>query len=240
MKPIVLFLRRLVRRLKRFICFAKNGFRPNLKTLQSVEYFGTEYGGWPLVTSLIDSESVVLSFGLGQDISFDLAVIDKFGSTVHGFDPTPKSAKWIQDQDLPAQFKYHSVGLAGKNGTITFFAPSNPNFASWSATSDAGNRSAKVELPVKSIDFLIRELDLKIIDVLKMDIEGSENEVIDSLKDSEIRPSQILVEFHHRIHNTDFAKTKSAIETLESLGYRLFHISDLGDEYSLVLEKALG
>jgi len=34
--------------------------------------------------------AVVYSLGIGEDISFDLALIEKYGARVHAFDPTPK------------------------------------------------------------------------------------------------------------------------------------------------------
>lgn len=232
-------MKKFLRFLRGRLVFALNGYWPKIVQHAGIKYFGTEYGGWPVIEHLLDSESVVLSFGLGEDISFDLGVIEKFNCKVIGFDPTPKSVEWLSKQSLPENFQFVNVGLAGETGTIEFNAPENPDFASYSATHES-NSEKKVVLPVKDLESLVDELKLDRIDVLKMDIEGSENEVIDRMVNSTVRPSQILVEFHHRIHKTEFARTRKAIEQLESLGYRLFHISDLGDEYSLVLEKALG
>ena len=72
------------------------------------------------------------------------------------------------------------------------------------------------------------------VDILKMDIEGSEYEVIQDLVKSDFRPKQVLVEYHHRIHNTSFDKTRHSIDSLLKAGYELFNISELGDEYSFV------
>lgn len=237
-------MKKYLRFLRGRLIFARNFYWPKIVRRSDVKYYGTEYGGWPVIEKLMDSDCVVLSFGLGEDISFDLGVIDSFNCRVIGFDPTPKSVQWLAKQSLPEQFEFINVGLAGETGTITFNAPENPEYASYSAThefSTSGtDNQKKIVLPVKDLNTLVSELSLERIDVLKMDIEGSENEVIESLKDSAIRPIQILVEFHHRIHGTGFARTKAALDTLESMGYRLFHISDLGDEFSLVLEEALG
>src|SRR5665213_4282517 len=63
-------------------------------------FLGSSYGGWaiPLSASL-GPLSTVYSFGVGLDISFDLALIETVGCTVHGFDPTPLSAEWIERQE---------------------------------------------------------------------------------------------------------------------------------------------
>ena len=156
-------IRKLKRIFQREAIFFRGGFRPNLSVSKklprdAIEYFGTTYGGWPVVSSLLNSDSTVLSFGLGEDISFDLALMKRFGLSVHGFDPTPKSCKWLADQSLPDQFHFHNVGLAAESGTLTFNAPTEEGFASWSATHSKGDVEAKtVSLPVKSYGAIHQE-----------------------------------------------------------------------------------
>lgn len=232
-------MRTLYRRIRRCGIFASHGFFPKIHSLPGVEYLGTEYGGWAVVTSLLNSRSVVLSFGLGQDISFDLELIKRFQLVVHGFDPTPKSEMWVRQQPLPDGFHFHNVGLAGIDGELSFTAPSEPGYVSYSSTSGSIENRQSISLPVKRLATLIDDMGLSQIDILKMDIEGSENEVIEQLVQQKHRPIQLLVEFHHRIHKTPFAKTLAGIKALESVGYDLFQISDLGDEYCFVQRNSL-
>jgi hypothetical protein len=42
---------------------------------------------------------------------------------------------------------------------------------------------------------------------MKMDIEGAEYEVLDGLLSSPIKPTQLLVEFHHRFPGIGLEKT---------------------------------
>ena len=49
---------------------------------------------------------VVYSFGVGTDIAFDLAMMKKYSAKVCAFDPTPKSIKWVENQDLPSSFRF--------------------------------------------------------------------------------------------------------------------------------------
>ncbi|GIS76398.1 MAG: hypothetical protein CM1200mP12_21170 [Gammaproteobacteria bacterium] len=46
---------------------------------------------WGIDKSMIDSESVIYSVGVGSNIDFDLELIDSLGVTVHAFDPTPEA-----------------------------------------------------------------------------------------------------------------------------------------------------
>ena len=47
------------------------------------------YGGYLLPSSLLGPDSVCFLAGTGEDISFDLGVIARFGCTVHSLDPSP-------------------------------------------------------------------------------------------------------------------------------------------------------
>ncbi|NJC34173.1 hypothetical protein GGR88_001647 [Sphingomonas jejuensis] len=112
--------------------------------------YGTEYGGWPLIDGSVNERSTILSVGLGEDISFDLEVIDRFGCVVHGCDPTPKSLAWLSSQNLPAKFHVHALGLGEVDGPAAFIPPANDAHVSFSATrgkGQAGMRSRSMSAP---------------------------------------------------------------------------------------------
>src|SRR5258708_325938 len=57
-------------------------------------FLGNEHAQWCICPAGLSPESVVYSFGVGQDISFDRELIGCFGVRVHAFDPTPRSIAW--------------------------------------------------------------------------------------------------------------------------------------------------
>jgi hypothetical protein len=72
------------------------------------------------------------------------------------------------------------------------------------------------------------------IDILKMDIEGAEYQVIDDIIKSNIDIGQILIEFHHRFIDNGIRMTKKSINKLNQHGYKVFNISNSGEEFSLI------
>src|SRR4051812_16621969 len=80
---------------------------------------GTEYGGYAVCPTNLGAGSIVYSFGVGTDISFDEALIALCGVTVHAFDPTPRSVEWVKAQSLPERFVFHDWGIAGFDGSAT-------------------------------------------------------------------------------------------------------------------------
>jgi len=61
-----------------------------------------------------------VDIGLGEDISFSESIIVNYECCIHGFDPTPKSIKYVQAR-LSKNFYLHQIGIAGRNRTATFF-----------------------------------------------------------------------------------------------------------------------
>ncbi len=91
-------------------------------------WYGSSYGGFYINPELLSPTAVVYSFGIGKDISFDLACIKKHQCHVFGFDPTPKSIQWIKAQKIHSNFHFHEFGIsAGTSGKSTFYIPENPH-----------------------------------------------------------------------------------------------------------------
>ena len=72
-------------------------------------------------------------------------------------------------------------------------------------------------------------------DLIKMDIEGSEYDIIDEICREEIQVRQILIEFHHHFDNIAVSSTKAAVAKLNRHGYKIFTISPDGHEVSFIL-----
>ena len=103
-------------------------------------------------------------------------------------------------------------------------------YDAWSSEQDTAAPDA-IQVQMKQLSTIMNELGHTDINLLKMDIEGSEYEVIRSLESSSIRPKQLLVEFHHRFPEIGPSKTLSAIQELREIGYQLFSVSDSGEEF---------
>ncbi len=199
------------------------------------EVLGTEYGGWPLILDNLGSDSVIYSVGVGEDISFDLAAIERLGCRVEAFDPTPRCLAWIECQALPPRFRFHPVGLGAADGEVEFFEPADERHVSFSDAPARNSSGRAVTSSVKRLHGLMGELGDERIDVLKMDIEGFEYGVIeDVLERSSIRPVQWLVEFHHGMYGKSSADTRRAVAQLNDADYNIFHISPTGREYGFV------
>ena len=198
------------------------------------EYYGTEYGGWYICPDTITRDSIVYSFGVGEDISFDLEMTKRFDCAVYAFDPTPRSVEWMKSQELPQRFHFFEYGIAGYDGMAKFNPPENPEHVSYTMLDRPSTSHSAIEAKVYRLETIMNMLGHKKIDVLKMDIEGGEYEVIEDLTKADIEIGQLLVEFHHRFEHVGVSRTRRAIRLLNNKGFRIFHVSPSKEEYSFV------
>jgi FkbM family methyltransferase len=200
--------------------------RPEIQLEHDV--LGSDYGSWPVLRNSLNKKSRVYSFGIGEDISFDLALIERYGCTIDGFDPTPRCQAWLACQTLPTTFRYHDIGLSDSTDVLRFAAPENPSHVSYTV----GSRETEfVELPVQPLDICMTLLGDDNIDLLKIDIEGSEYAVISDMVKKTILPPQFCVEFHHGFFGFSSDETIRAVEQLRKAGYLLYYVSDSHREY---------
>lgn len=200
--------------------------------------FGSPTAGWTVAAERLSSRSVVWCVGIGEDISFDLALHDAYGMPIEAFDPTPRSLAWVRGQTLPAVYRVHPYGLADRDGEVSFQPPADPRHVSHSMVHDVADGTS-VRGQVRRLGSLAVMLGHSRIDLLKMDIEGAEYGVIDDLGRQPLLPQQLLVEFHHRFPSFGIGRTRAAVATLRSLGYRLFHVSPNGEEYAFLLDDGV-
>jgi len=198
---------------------------------------GRGHGRWSVWAEPIGPDSVVYVFGVGRDLSFERDLIERFGVTVHAFDPTPLSLAWARSQELPAGLVLHETGIAGYDGVARFAGPAQADWESFSMVRRSGIGST-VEAPVARLATLVRRIGGPPPDLLKLDIEGAEYEVLPDVLGSGLRPRQILVEWHHRWAETGPRATRAAIRRLNAAGYLVASVSDSGREYAFVREAA--
>lgn len=213
-------------------------FSPEV-TMESI-VLGSRYGAHCVSPRGLGSVSIAYSFGVGEDVSFDLELIKRFGLTVHAFDPTPRSIAWVRAQTMRPGFVMHEVGLAAYDGMARFRPPHNPAHISHTMLERRSTEHRAIEVPVKRLGTLMRELGHSRLDVLKMDIEGAEYDAIEDIIASGVAIDQVLVEFHHQLPEVPLERTRHAVEVLRDAGYSIFHVSAGGRECSFAHRRIVG
>lgn len=229
-KPM-LKLRRLKRKVNSLF------FKPHVKIeIGGVKKrVGNDYGGFFIREDILPQRPLVYSFGVGEDISFDLEMIETYHAEVYGFDPTPKSIDWMKRQILPEEFHFCAYGLSDVDGEEEMFLPQNASFVSASVFKHAGvNKNDSVRVPMRRLSTILNEMGHDYIDVLKMDIEGSEYRCLDDILGMGNICGQICMEIHYSYFENPEEKLYEIVDKMRDHGYLLFAALENMDVFTFV------
>ena len=124
------------------------------------------------------------------------------------------------------------------DGSLTFYPrlkkDGSMSDVNYTMIPEEETRDAALDVPAYSLSTICEKLGHSKIDLMKMNIEGAEYEVLDGLLRSPIKPTQLLIEFHHRFPGIGLNKTADMIDRLRSDGYKIFAISETGRSVSFM------
>lgn len=170
-------------------------------------------------------DPVIYSFGIGTDITFDVKAASMYQTPIFMYDPTPAVIEFMKDFQDNKRLKFVPEGVYTEDTTIKFFT--HPDKANSSIYPIHGNQTNFVEVPVKKLETIMRENGHDRIDILKMDVEGVADKVIEQMIDeTPVRPLQIVTEFEVRgIENpiTYLPKIAKLMSKLQDAGYEIFN-----------------
>ena len=199
-----------------------------LRLEPDVEVPITRNGGWEYDATRLDEFSIVYSVGVGDDIVFDLALIDAKNCNVFAFDPTPSSRDYVDIQDPPLKFRFYAWGVADEDGVLTLYPrvkkSGELSEVMYTLVPDESSVDSGIDVPSYTVSTIADKLGHSRIDILKLDIEGAEYEVLDGLLRSDVRPTQLLVEFHHRFFEDGLQRTADTVERLRGAGYKIMAV----------------
>jgi FkbM family methyltransferase len=225
-------LYRQINRLRKFRLHEPNFSLPH-------RVLGSTYGGWAIPDNYLNPASIVYTVGVGEDISFDLALVTTYGCKVFAFDPTPIAVQFISKNRLPGQMTFVPIGLSSKDGPETFYTPQVPGFHSFSQCIDPSQgTSTEIVCEAMTLKSIMERFNHSHVDLIKIDIEGFEYDVIEHMLvsiPSCSLPKCLLIEFHHLVYGIGTERTCKAVESLLARGYKIFWVSQVGKEYGFFL-----
>lgn len=235
---------RILRKLFRFWLTIKTK-QPSTKLTR----LGTEGCGWHIPEHYLRPGIIAICAGAGEDVSFDVE-LNSHGFNVYVLDPTPRARAHIKNllsafeksesfpinnsknnYDLsnfkPEKFHFDAIGLSGQNGTLKFYAPANPEHVSHSIK-NLQNTEEYFEAECVTYDNYLDSKGIDKADIVKLDIEGAEYEVIDSILESNRKPQILAVDFdelNFAINWNVLKRIRRYILKLEQKNYRLIFIN---------------
>jgi len=173
----------------------------------------------------------MIAAGMGGDNSFERKMGSDHNTLVYGCDPSIGLKPRVTDPS--PGFQFHPVGLGEKDGILQFVQKAKSSGTQLAARYEPEVGDKLIDVPMKSVSTILKDLKWgNKLDILKIDIEGTEYDVLNDLLESNLVIGQILVEYHGRFLPDGVEVTESMISKLSSKGFHKFHKS--GEDYGFV------
>lgn len=181
-------------------------------------FFGfRNYRGHSFFDKSLNSTSKVLDLG-GNIGEFSKSINSKYKCETFIIEASPYLFSQIDES--PAMNKYN-YAVGGKNGSVTFYE--STNIKDGNIIAPKSNSSGNTfEVECRDFSTLVSELNLKEIDLLKIDIEGAEIELFDHVNKEDLKSvKQITIEFHDSIYipNVSTDDANRTIDNIMSMGF---------------------
>lgn len=222
----------------------------NLTPLKDLIYIGSRKHGYHVPLNFLNEHSICYCVGAGEDISFDTELVIQYGCKVFIFDPmdyakkhflelkektknnqkmTIDTGEFAYDYHIkPHQFSnmhYIETGLWDKETTVRFYEPSLNNYAGHSII-NLQQSDKYIEAPVDRLSNVMKKLNHSTVDLLKLEIEGAEYTVIETIAEDKPEIKIICVEFDEIFHAKGIEvlkKIRKYSDMLLKSGYKIVH-----------------
>jgi hypothetical protein len=227
---------------------------------QKLDRLGTNYGGWILPKDIeLNEDSIVYSSGVGEDVSFDMLLSDKYKCNIILIDPTKRAKKhyeevvhyyekikWKMSGDIQEDYYgimyplkpdltkviYVDKGLWDEEKEdVKFYKQDNKQYVS--QTLIDGVYSDKYDLvsttTLKNIKEDNEHFD---IDILKLSISGAEIKILHTMLNENIFPKYICVHFSVK-NQADQDAVIAILNRLQHVRYQI--IANEGRKFTLKL-----
>ena len=145
-----------------------------------------------------------------------------WGARCHSIEASPAL---FADLALPAGAIGYNFAVAGSDGQVSFTLSDNPEASHVGGGNGSGDGDA-ITVPARSLAGFLDEVAPDAIDLLKLDIEGSEIAALDGLSDRHLaRIGQITAEFHDFCGYVTASQVDTAIARLRAAGFAIFPFS---------------
>jgi hypothetical protein len=131
------------------------------------------------------------------------------------------------------------VGLSNETKKEVFYFPKVKEYVSCSTHKQDSLSDEYCEVQMNSFSKIVNDLNISDIDVLKMDIEGSEFDVMEQIMTSGVHIGQIGIEVHDYMFTdgSGMEKLKWLMNLFKANEYSLVYISKSNHEMTFVKTK---
>ena len=193
-----------------------------------LELCGSDYGGWTIPIGEVRAGWVCICAGAGGDVTFEAELLHRTEARVVSVDPFSTFAKGARARlGHPHRYVFRVGALAAVAGTVSMTGRQDQEAGSVSA--HGLHPGARFEIEAVTLESLLAELGESQVQLLKLDIEGSEYDVLRDADLVGLGVRVLCVELHH---TAGLRAGRALLRSLEKQGLRCVHRR--GSDFTLV------
>jgi len=200
------------------------------------------YGSWPLCANLLPPNPLVYSFGIGVDISFDVAMVNEFGARdVFCYDPTITKETFAEmSKGKERNLSFYQLGAGISYDVIHFYKSTNPIIQSLVSTPGLSgyNKEPYLSAAVLDVSSIAAMNKHEWVDLIKIDGEGIEFDIFLQTDLHLLPTSHILLEFHARLIDGGWEKQSQIYKRFEEAGWELAYEQPKNKEETVFIRVA--
>lgn len=167
----------------------------------------------------VEENDVVVDIGFNYGL-FSITSLRYKPSRIIAFEPNPTLVKTFNHFFKTSIVELHQKAVSNKNGKTIFYENLIPGMSTIYQDINTDHVGNSYDVDIISFNDFIIENKIDKIDYLKVDCEGAEYDIFDSIHDKYLSTqiNKIAIEFHHVI--TDI-KVQTLIKKLEDSGFEI-------------------
>ena len=226
-------------------------YKYNIKSYtKGISKMGSSYGCGDIPNDFIDSNSIIYSFGAGEDLHWEVEVAKETNCKVYIFDPTPRAIDHFHELctkannnkeytsclNLPynankkvvKNLNFRNIALWNEDKMVKFFEPSNSKDVSHSINNIQSSNNF-IEVQALCLSSIMKLNKHTYIDYLKIDIEGAEYDIIKDLINKNNNIKVIYLECHYSRSLSPLQNVKRVYKFINKIifhGFEIIHIRE--------------
>ena len=155
----------------------------------------------------IEPDDVVVDIGFNFGI-FSIQSLRFKPKRIVAFEPNPNLVSLYLNNFKTDLIEIYQQAISNKNGKTKFFENSDTGMSTIIDDINIDSRNTSYDVEVRAFNQIIIDYNLSNIDYLKVDCEGSEYDIFESIPDEYLKNKirKISIEFHHELQDARVQK----------------------------------
>jgi FkbM family methyltransferase len=183
----------------------------------------------------VEKDDLVVDIGFNYGL-FSMTSLRYHPGRIIAFEPNPKLVKTFKGYFKESMIELHQKAVSNKNGNVIFYENLDPGMST--IFDDINNVSQGDSYEVEVINFndFIISNNIEKIDYLKVDCEGAEYDIFESITNDYLknRIMKVAIEFHHKLSDI---KVQDLIERLKRNDFNIELVYEENSNIGLIYGK---